>query len=60
MKIRTLAWLFAALFAVMASGCSYEQIFSDPVMKDSRKLFEEGQTEQGLALLQKAMTDQPE
>jgi len=60
MKIPTLAWLFAALFALMASGCSYEQIFSDPVMKESRKLLDEGQLEPALALLQKAMTDAPE
>jgi general secretion pathway protein D len=60
MKIRTFAWLFAVLLAVMASGCAYEQIFSDPALKESRRLLDAGQTEQALALLQKAMTDRPE
>ena len=60
MRLRTLSWLFAALFAVMTPGCAYEQIFSDPVLKQARKLFDEGQSEQALAMLEKAMLDRPE
>ena len=59
MKLRLLLWFFAASAGAITAGCSYEQIFTDPVLKEARRLNDEGQTDRALAMLEKAMADYP-
>jgi general secretion pathway protein D len=59
MKLNLLAWLLAAALALVLSGCAYDPIFGDPVLRESRALFESGEGEKALQVLQKAMQEHP-
>jgi general secretion pathway protein D len=51
--------LLAALSLAFTVGCAELPIFGDPLLKDARRLLEQGQPEAGLALLEKAAKDNP-
>jgi general secretion pathway protein D len=60
MKRSILAWLFAAVFVTVVSGCAYDPIFGDPVLREARALLDSGEGEKALAVLQKGMQEHPE
>jgi general secretion pathway protein D len=60
MNRRLFSWLLAAALAVFVTGCAYNPIFGDSVLKDARALFDSGQPQQSLAMLQRAMAEHPQ
>jgi general secretion pathway protein D len=60
MKLSILAWLSAAAFTAIITGCSFDPIFGDPLLREARVLVDSGDGEKALTLLQKAMHAQPE
>ncbi|HEV7801961.1 MAG TPA: secretin and TonB N-terminal domain-containing protein, partial [Burkholderiales bacterium] len=60
MKLRLFRWIVVGLLVAMAAGCADMPIFGDSVMRDSRRLIDQGQSEQGLLLLEKAARDKPQ
>lgn len=60
MKLTTLAWLIAAAFAAIVTGCAFPPLFGEPALREARALVDKGEGEKALDLLQQAMRDNPD